>query len=63
MLKITLPDGSEREYEQSTTPAQIAAEIGPRLAKAALAAEVDGHVVGLDYRLPESGEVKLRILT
>ena len=55
------------EAEPSTTtqsrPREIAAEIGPGLAKAALAAEVDGQLVGLDYALPDDGDVQLRILT
>ncbi|VAV95562.1 Threonyl-tRNA synthetase [hydrothermal vent metagenome] len=44
MIKITLPDGSTREVASGTTPAQIAADIGPGLAKAALAARIDGEV-------------------
>ncbi len=41
MIRVTLPDGSAREVLRGTTPAQIAADIGPGLAKAALAARVD----------------------
>ena len=41
MPKIALPDGSERVYENPVTAAQIAADIGPGLAKAALAAVVN----------------------
>jgi len=65
MLTVQLPDGSKREYTRDITPKEIAAEIGAGLAKAALAAEVDGTVVGLDIRLAaEPGRtVKLRILT
>lgn len=63
MLKVTLPDGSVRQYEHSVTPAEIAAEIGPGLAKAAIAAQVDGRTVGVDYPLPSEGEVALRLLT
>ena len=48
MLKVKLPDGSVREYSQPVRPIDVAAEIGPRLAKATLAAEVDGQVVGAD---------------
>ena len=36
MPRITLPDGSERQYDAPTTPGQVAADIGPGLAKAAL---------------------------
>jgi threonyl-tRNA synthetase len=63
MLKVALPDGTEKQYDTAIRPADIAAEIGPRLAKAAVAAEVDGQVVGLDARLPAQGAVKLRLLT
>ena len=63
MLTVTLPDGSEKQYEQSMTPGLVAADIGPGLAKAALAAEVDGNVVGLDQPLPEDGGVSLKIFT
>ena len=38
MIRVTLPDGSAREVARGTTPAEIAAAIGPGLAKAALAA-------------------------
>jgi len=48
MLTITLPDGSSRQYKDQATPYQVAADIGPGLAKAAIAAEIDGLVVGLD---------------
>jgi threonyl-tRNA synthetase len=43
-FRITLPDGSVREVEAGTTPADVAAAIGPGLAKAALAARVNGEV-------------------
>jgi len=41
----------------------VAGQIGPRLAKATLAAVVDGQMVGADTMLPEEGEVSLRLLT
>ena len=47
MLKITLPDGSSREMALGQTPADVAAAIGPGLAKAALAARIDGELVDL----------------
>ena len=43
MLKIALPDGSERHYNAPVTAAQIAADIGSGLAKAAIAAVVNGE--------------------
>ena len=63
MLKVILPDGSSKEFPGSVPVKDVAAAIGPRLLKAAIAAEVDGKVVGLDYKLPAEGEVKVRILT
>ena len=63
MLTVTLPDGSQKNFDQPVTPADVAADIGPGLAKAALCAEVDGHTVGLDHSLPTSGEVDLKLFT
>jgi threonyl-tRNA synthetase len=63
MLNVHLPDGSVRSFDQSVSVLGVANEIGPRLAKAALAGEVDGKIVGVDCKLPTSGDVKLRILT
>ena len=42
---ITLPDGSQRTYPQPLSVAELAADIGPGLAKAALAGRVDGRLV------------------
>ena len=44
LFKISLPDGSVREMPAGSTPADVAAAIGPGLAKAALAARVDGEL-------------------
>jgi threonyl-tRNA synthetase len=65
MLNVHLPDGSVRSYSQSVHVGKVAEDIGPRLAKAALAAQVDEKTVGLDYRLgfDGNGDVKVRILT
>src|ERR1051325_9282541 len=63
MLKVKLPDGSVREYGKRVRAADVAADIGPGLAKATLAAEVDGKVVGASTLLPSEGEVQLRLLT
>ena len=51
MPKITLPDGSSRQYDAPTTAAQVAADIGPGLAKAALGAKVDGQLCDLSTTL------------
>ncbi|MDR1923077.1 MAG: threonine--tRNA ligase [Planctomycetaceae bacterium] len=63
MLKVELPDGSVREYSGLVTPFGVASEIGAGLAKAMVAAVVDGQIVGADFKLPENGSVNLRILT
>jgi len=59
MIKITLPDGSTREVASGTTPAQIAADIGPGLAKAALAAKIDGELRDIMRPLEEDTELAL----
>ncbi len=61
MLKISLPDGSVREMPQGSTPADVAAAIGPGLAKAALAARVDGEV--RDIMRPFDGDTALELIT
>ena len=50
-FQIRLPDGSVREVEEGTTPADVAAAIGPGLAKAALAAKVNGELRDLNRPL------------
>jgi threonyl-tRNA synthetase len=61
MFRITLPDGSLREVPEGTTPADIAAAIGPGLAKAAIAARVDGQV--RDITRPFDGDAQLALIT
>ena len=61
MIRVTLPDGSAREVARGTTPAQIAAAIGPGLAKAALAARVDGEV--RDIMRPLEADATLALIT
>ncbi|MEM9184868.1 MAG: threonine--tRNA ligase [Planctomycetota bacterium] len=63
MLKVHLPDGSAREFSEPTTCLGVAEAIGPGLAKAAVAAEVDGAPRDLSYRLPDAGDVRLRLFT
>jgi threonyl-tRNA synthetase len=60
-FKIRLPDGSVREVASGTTPADIAAAIGPGLAKAALAARVNGEV--RDINRPLEGDAELALIT
>jgi threonyl-tRNA synthetase len=61
MFKIKLPDGSVREMPEGSTPADVAAAIGPGLAKAALAARVDGEV--RDLNRPFEGDANLALIT
>ena len=60
-FKISLPDGSVREMPAGSTPADVAAAIGPGLAKAALAARVDGELV--DLTRPFDGDASLALVT
>lgn len=58
---ITFPDGTRREYEKPVTAAEIAASIGPGLARSALAALTDGQPVDLSYLVEK--DQGLRIIT
>jgi len=60
-IAVTLPDGSTKVLPEGASAADLAASIGPRLAKAAVAAEVDGHLV--DLRAPLSDGSVVSILT
>ncbi|TKB96038.1 threonine--tRNA ligase [Pedobacter cryophilus] len=59
MIKITLPDGSVREYEKGTNAHQIALSISEGLARNVLAAEVNGKVVDSSLAIEEDSAVKL----
>jgi threonyl-tRNA synthetase len=59
MLAITLPDGSQRQFDRATTIAEIAASIGPGLAKAALAGRVDGETVDTSHLLDHDAAVSI----
>ena len=58
-ITVTLPDGSSRRVAAGTPVSDLAAEISPRLARAALAAVVDGHTVDLSYHLDHDANVRL----
>ena len=60
-IDLTLPDGSVRTVPAGTTPLAVAASIGPRLAKDAVGAELDGRKV--DLRLPLGAGGAFRIFT
>ena len=59
MPVITLPDGSKREFENAVTVFQVAADIGPGLAKAALAGKVNGKTVDTDYIIEQDSTLSL----
>jgi threonyl-tRNA synthetase len=61
MPVITLPDGSQRQFEQTITVMDIAADIGQGLAKATLAGEVDGQLVDASFEIVD--DAALRIIT
>jgi threonyl-tRNA synthetase len=61
LFKITLPDGSVREMTPGSTPADVAASIGPGLAKATIAARVDGEL--RDVMRPFEGDAHLALVT
>jgi len=61
MIQVTLPDGSKREYPAPVTVADVAASIGPGLAKAAIAGKVDGKVVDTSYTI--AGDSPVAIVT
>ncbi|MFO0791810.1 MAG: threonine--tRNA ligase [Pirellulales bacterium] len=63
MLTVILPDGSRKQYDRSVSSFDVAQDIGARLAKATILAEVDGKLFDLHSPLPEDGEVRLRLLT
>src|SRR5512141_1137136 len=61
MPDIKLPDGSVRQFPQPVTVAEVAASIGPGLAKAALAGKVDGKLVDTSFRIDH--DARLEIVT
>ena len=61
MVSITLPDGSQRNFDGPVTVAEVAASIGAGLAKAALAGKVDGQLVDISHRIDR--DVGLAIVT
>ena len=61
MIKVTLPDGAVREYEDGASPYDVAVSISNSLAKKALAAKVDGELY--DLTRPLEGDVELALIT
>jgi len=60
-VRVSLPDGSAREFPAGATVLEVAEAIGPRLARDTVAGLVDGRLV--DLRTPIEGDVELRIVT
>ncbi|KCZ84637.1 threonyl-tRNA synthetase [Hyphomonas adhaerens MHS-3] len=61
MIKVTLPDGSEREYAEGASPLDVAESISKSLAKKALAAKVNGEM--WDLVRPLEGDAQVAIIT
>ncbi|MGC4002177.1 MAG: threonine--tRNA ligase [Pirellulales bacterium] len=61
-VRVVLPDGSVKEYAHNVRAIEVAADIGERLAKACIVAEVDGELRDMSASLPD-GEVKLKFIT
>ena len=59
MIQITLPDGSQRSFEQSVTVADVAASIGSGLAKAALGGKVDDKLVDTSYLIEQDAHLAI----
>ena len=59
MPVITLPDNSKREFDRPVSVAEVAADIGPGLAKATLAGKVDGKLVDAAYVIEHDAELAI----
>ncbi len=59
MVAITLPDGSKREFDKPVSGADVAADIGPGLAKAALAVRVGGEMKDLSTVIDADAEIAI----
>lgn len=59
MLNITLPDGSQRQFPEAVTVAEVAASIGAGLAKAALGGRVNGKLVDASFRIDQDASLAI----
>ena len=59
MINVKLPDGSSRPFETAVSVAQVAASIGPGLAKAALGGRVNGNLVDLSHVIEADAELAI----
>ena len=53
MPQVTLPDGSARNFDHAVTVHDVATDIGPGLAKAALAGKIDGEMVDTSFLIEQ----------
>src|SRR5947209_3618348 len=58
-MQVQLPDGSQKEVPDNATVAEVAASIGKRLAKDAIAGKVNGKVVDISARVPDGAKVEI----
>ncbi|HYK15118.1 MAG TPA: TGS domain-containing protein, partial [Burkholderiales bacterium] len=59
MPNVKLPDGAVRQFDQPVSVADVAAAIGPGLAKAALGGKVDGALVDTSYMIDKDSELAI----
>ena len=59
MPQITLPDGSNRQFDHPVSVMDIASDIGPGLAKATLAGKVNGELVDAAFVIEQNAEVAI----
>ncbi len=59
MPVVTLPDGSQKSFDQFVTIADVASAIGPGLAKAALAGEIDGNILDLSFVIKQDSHLSI----
>jgi len=59
MPTITLPDGSQRHFDQAVSVMDVAQDIGPGLAKATLAGKVNGQLVDASFIMDDDAEVSI----
>ncbi len=61
-ILLTMPDGAQRRYEAGITPAEVAADISPGLAKKAISAHVDGAHHDLQWPIPADSSVAINTM-
>jgi len=59
MIRLTFPDGSAKEFQSGVTAAEVAESIGPRLARSAVAARVDGKLVDLSEPITRDAAIEI----